>query len=140
MAYCYKGKVPENTTLVIKEGHRGGGGSIHYRPDGNDAPTTWPILKPPDLVGLVLPESCKLVDYYAFWACEKLASIEFGGAVIIDNMAFNNHGCKTVNLPDSVRYVGDNAFSSGDLEAVHLNDGLRYLENGAFFTYGRARV
>lgn len=54
-------------------------------------------------------------------------------------MAFNNHGCKTINLPDSVRYIGDNAFSSGALEAAHLNNGLRYLENGAFFTYGKGK-
>ena len=138
MAYCYKGKVPENTTLVIKEGTVAVAGA--YITDQMEmTPHNMANFETPDLVGLVLPESCKLVDYYAFWACEKLASIEFGGAVIIDNMAFNNHGCKTINLPDSVRYIGDNAFSSGDLEAVHLNDGLRYLENGAFFTYGKGK-
>lgn len=136
VAYCYKGKVPENTTLVIKEGTVAVAGA--YITDQMEmTPHNMANFETPGLVGLVLPESCKLVDYYAFWACEKLASIEFGGAVIIDNMAFNNHGCKTINLPDSVRYIGDNAFSSGDLEAVHLNDGLRYLENGAFFTYGK---
>lgn len=138
VAYCYKGKVPENTTLVIKEGTVAVAGA--YITDQMEmTPHNMANFETPGLVGVVLPESCRLVDYYAFWGCEKLTSIDLGGAVIIDTMAFNNHGCKTINLPDSVRYIGDNAFSSGALEAAHLNNGLRYLENGAFFTYGKGK-
>ena len=138
VAYCYKGNVPENTTLVIKEGTVAVAGA--YITDQMEmTPHNMANFETPGLVGVVLPESCKLIDYYAFWSCEKLTSIELGGAVIIDKMAFNNHGCKTINLPDSVRYIGNNAFSSGDIEAVHLNDGLKYLEEGAFFTYGKGK-
>ena len=138
VAYCYKGTVPENTTLAIKEGTIAVTGG--YITDQLElTPHNIANFEAPDLVGLSLPQSCKRIDYYAFFNCEKLRSVDLGGAVIIQQMAFNNHGCKAVNLPDTVRSVGDNAFSGKKLEAVHLNDGLRFLDEGAFFSYGAGK-
>lgn len=53
------------------------------------------------------------------------------------NPSFDQPNLAGLILPDSVRYVGSNAFSAPNIRAIHLNDGLRVLDEGAFFTYGK---
>lgn len=134
VAYAYKGEMPANTVLTIKEGtvsvsqyYLDGQTEINYHPDK------------PNLVGLTLPQSCKRVYYSAFALCNNLKYINLGGVQYIEAEAFNANGCESIVLPDSVRFVGDNAFSAPHIKAIHLNDGLVALDNGAFFTYGEGK-
>ena len=134
VAYTYKGEMPENTVLALKPGTTAV--TAYYIFEHRTR--TWEYEQP-NLVGLVLPESCTCVDVNAFANCVNLRSIDLGGVQYIGDVAFNAHACEAIVLPDTVRYVGDNAFSGTALKAIHLNNGLRVLEESAFFSYGAGK-
>ena len=130
-AYAYKGTMAEGTVLNLKDGTVSVtcqflAGQTELNPDFDQ----------PNLAGLILPQSCKYVDSYAFAGASNMKFIDLGGAQYIGAEAFNNSACESIVLPDSVRFVGNNAFSGLKIKAIHLNDGLRVLEEGAFFSGG----
>ena len=131
-AYAYKGTMPEGTVLRLKDGTV----SVTYEFLAGQTELN-PDFDQPNLAGLILPQSCKYVDGYAFAGAKNMKFIDLGGVQYIGREAFNNSGCENIVLPDSVRFVGNNAFSAPNVKAIHLNDGLRVLEEGAFFTYGK---
>ena len=131
-AYAYKGTMPEGTILDIRDGTV----SVTYEFLAGQTELN-PTFDQPNLAGLILPESCKYVDAYAFAGATNMKFLDLGGVQYIGREAFNNSACESIVLPDSVRYVGSNAFSAPNIRAIHLNDGLRVLDEGAFFTYGK---
>ena len=133
-AYAYKGTMPENTVLALKEGTV----SVSYSFIAGQTELN-PTFDYPTLAGLILPQSCKYVDAYAFAGAKNMKFIDLGGVQYIGREAFNNSACESIVLPDSVRFVGSNAFSAPYIKAIHLNDGLRVLDEGAFFTYGKGK-
>ena len=133
-AYAYKGTMPENTVLALKEGTV----SVTYSFIAGQIELN-PTFDFPTLAGVILPQSCKYVDAYAFSGAENMKFIDLGGVQYISNCAFNSSACESIVLPDSVRFVGDNAFSAAHLKAIHLNEGLRALDEGAFFSYGEGK-
>ena len=132
VAYAYKGTMPEGTILDIRDGTV----SVTYEFLAGQTELN-PSFDQPNLAGLILPESCKYVDAYAFAGATNMKFLDLGGVQYIGREAFNNSACESIVLPDSVRYVGSNAFSAPNIKAIHLNDGLRVLDEGAFFTYGK---
>ena len=134
VAYTYKGEMPENTVLALKPGTT----SVAPYYIFEHRTRTWEYEQP-NLIGLVLPESCTRVEVNAFANCVNLRSMDLGGARYIGYAAFNAHACEAIILPDTLRYVGGNAFSGTVLKAIHLNDGLRVLEESAFFSYGAGK-
>ncbi len=134
VAYAYKGTMPENTVLALKEGTV----SVTYSFIAGQIELN-PTFDYPTLAGLILPQSCKYVDAYAFAGAKNMKFIDLGGVQYIGAEAFNNSACESIVLPDSVRFVGNNAFSAPNIKAIHLNDGLRVLDEGAFFTYGKGK-
>lgn len=133
-AYAYKGTMPENTVLALKEGTV----SVSYSFIAGQTELN-PTFDYPTLAGLILPQSCKYVDAYAFAGAKNMKFIDLGGVQYIGREAFNNSACESIVLPASVRFVGSNAFSAPNIKAIHLNDGLRVLDEGAFFTYGKGK-
>lgn len=134
VAYTYKGEMPENTVLALKPGTT----SVAPYYIFEHRTRTWEYEQP-NLIGLVLPESCTRVEVNAFANCVNLRSIDLGGARYIGYAAFNTHACEAIVLPDTVRYVDGNAFSGTALKAIHLNNGLRVLEESACFSYGAGK-
>lgn len=132
VAYAYKGTMPEGTILDIRDGTV----SVTYEFLAGQTELN-PTFDQPNLAGLILPQSCKYVDAYAFAGATNMKFLDLGGVQYIGREAFNNSACESIVLPDSVRYVGSNAFSAPNIRAIHLNDGLRALDEGAFFTYGK---
>ena len=131
VAYAYKGAMAEGTVLKIKDGTV----SVTYQfLAGQDKLNDFDDQ--PNLAGVILPESCKYVDGYAFANAVNMKFMDLGGVQYIGESAFNNSACEAIVLPDSVRYVGDSAFAAPYIRAIHLNDGLRVVDEGAFFTYG----
>ena len=133
-AYAYKGTMPEGTVLALKEGTV----SVSYSFIAGQIELN-PTFDFPTLAGLILPQSCKYVDAYAFAGAKNMKFIDLGGVQYIGAEAFNNSACEGIVLPDSVRFVGNNAFSAPNIKAIHLNDGLRVLDEGAFFSYGEGK-
>ena len=134
VAYTYKGEMPKNTVLALKPGTT----SVAPYYIFEHRTRTWEYEQP-NLIGLVLPESCTRVEVNAFANCVNLRSIDLGGARYIGYAAFNAHACEAIVLPDTVRYVDGNAFSGTALKAIHLNNGLRVLEESACFSYGAGK-
>ena len=134
VAYTYKGEMPENTVLTLKSGTTAVAPYYIFE----HRTRTWEYEQP-NLIGVVLPESCTRVDVNAFANCVNLQSIDLGGARYLGDVAFNANACEAITLPNTVRFVGENAFSSKALKAIHLNDGLRVLEESAFFSYGEGK-
>lgn len=133
-AYAYKGSMAEGTVLSLKDGTV----SVTYEFLAGQTELN-PTFDQPNLAGLILPQSCKYVDDYAFAGAKNMKFIDLGGVQYIGREAFNNSACESIVLPDSVRFVGSNAFSAPSIKAIHLNDGLRVLDEGAFFTYGKGK-
>lgn len=133
-AYAYKGSMAEGTILSLKDGTV----SVTYEFLAGQTELN-PTFDQPNLAGLILPQSCKYVDAYAFAGAKNMKFIDLGGVQYIGREAFNNSACESIVLPDSVRFVGSNAFSAPYIKAIHLNDGLRVLDEGAFFTYGKGK-
>ena len=133
-AYAYKGSMAEGTILSLKDGTV----SVTYEFLAGQTELN-PTFDQPNLAGLILPQSCKYVDDYAFAGAKNMKFIDLGGVQYIGREAFNNSACESIVLPDSVRFVGNNAFSAPSIKAIHLNDGLRVLDEGAFFTYGKGK-
>ena len=131
-AYAYKGSMAEGTVLSLRDGTV----SVTYEFLAGQIELN-PTFDQPNLAGLILPQSCKYVDDYAFAGAKNMKFIDLGGVQYIGREAFNNSACESIVLPDSVRFVGSNAFSAPYIKAIHLNDGLRVLDEGAFFTYGK---
>lgn len=134
VAYTYKGEMPENTVLALKPGTTAVAPYYIFE----HRTRTWEYEQP-NLIGLVLPESCTRVEVNAFANCVNLRSIDLGGVQYIGDLAFNAHACEAIALPDTVRYIGDDAFAAGVLKAIHLNDGLRVLGEGTFFSLGEGK-
>lgn len=133
-AYAYKGSMAEGTVLSLRDGTV----SVTYEFLAGQIELN-PTFDQPNLAGLILPQSCKYVDDYAFAGAKNMKFIDLGGVQYIGREAFNNSACESIVLPDSVRFVGSNAFSAPYIKAIHLNDGLRVLDEGAFFTYGKGK-
>ena len=133
-AYAYKGSMVEGTVLSLKDGTV----SVTYEFLAGQIELN-PTFDQPNLAGLILPQSCKYVDAYAFAGAKNMKFIDLGGVQYIGAEAFNNSACESIVLPDCVRFVGNNAFSAPHIKAIHLNDGLRVLDEGAFFTYGEGK-
>lgn len=134
VAYAYKGSMAEDTVLSLKDGTV----SVTYEFLAGQTELN-PTFDQPNLAGLILPQSCKYVDAYAFAGAKNMKFIDLGGVQYIGREAFNNSACESIVLPASVRFVGSNAFSAPNIKAIHLNDGLCVLDEGAFFTYGKGK-
>ena len=75
--YCYKGEMPANTHVTIKDGALGIAGFAFYNYT--------------NLTSVTIPNSVKSINYYAFGYCSSLTSVTIPNSVTkIDNYAFSN--------------------------------------------------
>ena len=137
-AYCYKGTMPKNTQLTFKEGTKAIVGGFIFG-DLELTPHNVAYFEPPVLTKVVIPKSCQYIGYDAFYNCESLKNITLNGGELVENNAFENHGCETITLPSTMRVVADDSFTSKVLKTVNLNDGLQYIGEGAFFSMGKIK-
>ena len=93
VAYSYKGTMPNNTSVVLKEGTLGIASSAFS--DCNE------------LTGVTIPDSVTNIGGGAFSDCTKLTSITIGnGVTIIGHAAFRSCTSLTsISIPDSVTSI-----------------------------------
>lgn len=132
-AYCYKGDMPKNTTITIKDGTYGVSSNFVVADNGSTH------FGQPNLVKVVLPKSCKYIGNSAFFNCINLKSIDLGGAEIAEDDSFTSNACETITFPSTMRIIGDDSFTSKVLKTVNLNDGLQAIGEGVFFSYGKIK-
>ncbi len=134
-AYCYKGTMPKNTQLTFKEGTKAIVGGFIFG-DLELTPRNVAYFESPILTKVVIPKSCQYIGYYAFFGCESLKNITLNGGELVENNAFENHGCETITLPSTMRVVADSSFTGKKMKTINLNDGLQYIGEDAFFSMG----
>ena len=109
--YEYKGTMPSNTSVVVKDGTLG---IANYAFSGCSG-----------LTSIEIPNSVTSIGYGAFYCCTKLTGIEIPNSVTsIGNSAF--YGCKSltsITIPNSITSIGGLAFDGcSGLKEVHIND------------------
>ena len=123
VAYEYKGDMPENTSITIKDGTVGIAIDAFYNCSG--------------LTSVTIPSSVTSIGGGAFMWCTSLTSITIPNSVTsIGWYAF--YGCSgltSIAIPNSVTSIGISAFSgcSGLTSIVSLNSNPPSLQNSAVF-------
>lgn len=98
VAYSYKGEMPNDTTLSIKEGTVSIAGSAFYDCD--------------NLTSISLPASLKRISMHAFLNCTKLSEIKLPENLeYIEEGAFATTSIKKITIPASVKYIGNSIVS-----------------------------
>ena len=80
------------------------------------------------------PEGLRTIYGYVFYGCGMLKHVEFNERLdTIRASAFAHTNIDSIVLPNSVRYLGHNAFGDNtSLKYVRLNEGLTCVEHDAF--------
>ena len=79
------------------------------------------------------PSTLKTIGYGAFEGCTALKKIHLneGLTEILDN-AFEKTGFKSINMPDSVNYIGNEAFKQAAIKTIELSKNLKKIPDGCF--------
>ncbi len=120
--YTYKGTMPNNTSIAVREGivsitesafkNRTGLTSITI-PNSVTSTGDWTFSGCTSLTSITIPNSVTEIGWYAFEYCMGLTSVTIPNSVTsIRDRAF--HGCTgltSITIPNSVTSIGDAAFS-----------------------------
>ena len=121
VAYKYKGTMPSNTSIVLKEGTLG--------------ITDYAFRGCKGLTSATIPNSVTSIGDYAFMDCTGLTSVTIPGSVkSIGWGAFAGcTGLTSVTIPDSVTSIGNNAFyKCTGLTSVTIPDSVTSIGGSAF--------
>ena len=121
MLYTYKGKMPENTHIDVKEGTTIICNSAFSRCSS--------------LTSITIPNSVTLIDEYAFYECSSLTSITIPNSVTsIGNLAFYDCSSLTsITIPSSVTSIGNSAFyGCTSLTSIEIPNSVTSIGYGAF--------
>lgn len=119
--YAYKGTMPANTSISIKEGTKWICDSAFFLCRG--------------LTSITLPESLKTIGGGAFQCCSNLTSITFPKNVGYIGMAAFKEctGLTSVTIPVKVTSIYENTFADcTSLKSVKLHEGITTIEENAF--------
>jgi len=121
VAYEYKGRMPSNTSITIKDGTLG----ITANAFGGCY----------SLTSITIPDSVTSIGGYAFYGCSSLTSIAIPeGVTSIGECAFE--GCRnltSITIPDSVTYIGYYAFSEcRSLTSITIPNSVTSIGDSAF--------
>lgn len=120
--YKYKGEMPENTSIKIKEG------TVCIVPEA----FRWCT----GLVSVEIPDSVLFIGAYSFDGCTSLASLEIPDNVLtIESNAFQN--CKSlasVIIGNGVTSIGDNAFRDcTGMTSLIIGRGVKNIGSYTFY-------
>ena len=121
IAYKYKGTMPENTSMIIKEGTVKLNGHLFEYCSG--------------LTSVTIPNSVTSIGSYAFYECSGLTSVTIPNSVTsIGSNAFSGcSGLTSVTIGNSVTSIEDDAFSGcSGLTSVTIPNSVTSIGVGAF--------
>ena len=118
--YSYRGTMPDNTTIVVRDGTTS---ICNYAFNGCGG-----------LTAVTLPESLTRIGEYAFGSCSGLTTIKVPSRVKnIERYAFFGSGLVSVELPEGLESIGNSSFRSCTaLESVVIPDSVRAIGKNTF--------
>ena len=143
VAYKYKGTMPDNTSIAIKDGTVSISPYAFYNCSGLTSVTipnsvtsigNWAFSVCSGLTSVTIPNSVTSIGDGAFKYCSGLTSVTIPNSVtsIGDNAFFGCNGLTSVTIPSSVTSIGVDAFYCSGLPSVTV----RVLDYSAFLTNG----
>lgn len=144
IAYAYKGTMPENTEIVIKDGTLGIGDDVFYYctnltkitlPDGLKVIGQQAFRNCNKIMSVDLPNSVTDIGRSAFGSCYNLRSIKFGDNITtIGDYAFNSCPISgSIIIPDKVTSIGPEAFSyCRSITSVKIGHSVKTIGRSAF--------
>ena len=121
VAYEYKGTMPTNTTIEIK--------------DGTISISSYAFFNCSGLTSVAIPSSVTSIGDHAFSGCKGLASITIPSSVTsIGRYAFYScSGLTSLSIPNSVTTIGEGAFAfCGKLASLSIPNSVTSIGRGAF--------
>ncbi len=122
VAYRYKGTMPNNTNLILKDGALGIAVSAFSWCDG--------------LTSIKIPNSVTSIGSLAFYGCDGLTSIKIPNSVTsIGSSAFSGcTGLTSIEIPNSVTSIGSEAFSGcRGLTSIEISNSVTSISWCAFY-------
>ena len=110
VAYNFKGDMPNNTSIVLKDGTLGIGDYAFGSGEEKKSDINTNRGYPWDLVNIEIPNS----------------------VIHIGDGAFANSRLKKIEIPKSVTYIGYNAFYGTNLSNIEIGESVRIIDEGAF--------
>ena len=135
LLYKYKGTIPENTTLVIKEGTKNIGYEAFYPNNQYVNGQYVDVLQNDNIVEIVMPESLLYIGEDAFGGCDGITSLSFPSNVqVIGTGAFSScKNLKTIEWPENLKKIESDAFRAcSAIESVILPDGVESIGYSSF--------
>lgn len=129
IAYSYKGEMPADTALILREGTVGIS-PLAFTGQSN-------------LKSVVIPSTVKSIGDKAFMGCsiENLVFEEGSQLNSIGNRAFNGAVFASLSLPEGLQSIGAYAFANNPaLVSLTLPESLRTIGDGAFSTLSAANT
>jgi hypothetical protein len=146
IAYIYKGTMPENTAIVVKDGTISLASSLFSGcanlvsisiPNSVTSMGNRTFYQCSGLTSIDIPSSVTFIGEYSFYGCKSLSSVSIPNTVTgIGNYAFDGCvGLLSITIPSSVKTIGDHAFFNCiGLAAVSM--GGSFLSIGGYAFYG----
>lgn len=127
--YIYKGTMPQNTKIVVKDGTLSISNQAFYNKSG-----LVEIELPNSLISIGSDENGLEEDGKVFYGCSGLTTIKIpAGIKNIVRYAFYGTGLKTVELPEGLESIGNSSFRScTSLESFVIPDKVRTIGKNCF--------
>ena len=119
--YYYKGTMPSNTSIIIKDGTKSICNRAFYYCSG--------------LTSVIIPDGVTSIGSYAFTNCTSLTSVTIGNGVtsIGDDTFLNCKSLTSVTIPSSVTRIGSSAFDScSSLTSIIIPNSITTIGDYAF--------
>ncbi len=145
----YNGKMPENTSLVFKDGTRGIADSAFLAsnlesvtiPDSVTNTGVAVFNKCKSLKSVTIGNGLQSINKETFLDCTSLTDVTIGNSVtsIGDSAFYNCSSLASITIPDSVTEIGDKAFSiCSSLESVTIPKSVTSIKSSAFNNHSEA--
>ena len=144
VAYNYKGTMPQNTSIIIKDGTTGISGyafesctgltSIEF-PNSVTSIGEGAFHGCTGLTSIVIPNSVTWIGSYAFYGCIGLTSVKIGDSVrSIGSSAFSGcSGLTSVTIPNSIASIGNHCFyNCSSLTSIDIPNSVASIGKSAF--------